>query len=203
MADDPTTTTATTTTATTTGDGPGAPEGQNAGAGNGGTPTGAGGERITLTAEQLKERLERTERAVLARIAKEQTERDAAAEAERLKTQGKYEELAQKAQRKVDELEPALEAAKTERDALREHLNSYIDRATKDWPADYRNLITVKEDALARWRQFEVAQKVVPGQGTPRTPGNSPSPPPRGAPDKSLVDIELERLAKSGGFGRG
>jgi hypothetical protein len=201
MADD--TTTTTTTTPPTTGDGSGAPEGQNAGTGNGGTTGTAGGERITLTAEQLKERLERTERAVLARIAKEQADKDAAAEAERLKTQGKYEELAQKAQRRVDDLEPQLKSAETERDALREHVNGYISKQAKDWPADYRALIPEGDDALARWQAFERVQKVVPGQGAPRTPGNSPSPAPRGAPDKSLVDIELERLAKVGGFGRG
>jgi hypothetical protein len=200
MADDLTTTT--TTTPPTTGDGSGAPDGQNAGNGNGGT---AGGERITLTEAQLKERLERTERAVLARIAKEQADKDAAAEAERLKTQGAYEQLAQKAQRKVDELEPQLKSAETERDALREHLNNYIDRATKDWPADYRNLITVKEDALARWQQFEVAQKVVPGVGARCTPGNTPSPAPRGngQPTKSLVDQERERLLGTGLFSSG
>jgi small-conductance mechanosensitive channel len=203
MADETTTMTIP-TIPPTTGDGSGAPAGQNAGTGNGGT-NGDEGERLTLTTKDLKERLERTERAVLARIAKEQADKDAAAEAERLKTQGAYEQLAQKAQRKVDELEPQLEAVTTERDALREHLNNYIDRATKDWPADYRNLITVKEDALARWRQFEVAQKVVPGVGAPRTPGNTPSPAPRGngQPTKSLVDQERERLLGTGLFSSG
>jgi hypothetical protein len=198
MADDLTTTT--TTTPPTTGDGSGAPEGQNAGNGNGGT---AGGERITLTEAQLKERLTRAKESALAQVKREQEARDRAAEEERLRQQGEHEKLAQQAKARVDELEPQLKSAETERNALREHLNGYISKQTKDWPADYRALVPEGDDALSRWQAFERVQKVVPGVGAPRTPGNTPSPAPRGAPDKSLVDIELERLAKTGGFGRG
>ncbi len=205
MNETTTTTGGTPTTPPTTGDGTGAPEGQgqNAGNGNGNGGTTAGGERITLTSEQLAERLERAKQSALAQVKRDQDARDRAAEEERLKAQGEHEKLAAQAKAEVAKLEPALEAAVAERDALREHLNSYISKQAKDWPADYRALIPEGDDALARWQAFERVQKVVPGVGAPRTPGNSPSPAPRGQPDKSLVDIELERLSKSGAFGRG
>lgn len=203
MADDPTTTT-TTTTPPTTGDGTGASEGQNAGNGNGGT-TGAGGERITLTTAQLDERLERARQSALAQVKRDQEARDRAAEEERLKAQGEHEKLAAQAKARVSELEPQLKSAETERDALREHLNGYIGKQTKDWPADYRALVPEGDDALARWQAFERVQKVAPGAGAPRTPGNTPSPAPRGngQPTKSLVDQEKERLLGTGWFTSG
>jgi small-conductance mechanosensitive channel len=202
MADD--TTTTATITLPTTGDGTGAPEGQNAGTGNGGTTT-AGGERITLTTAQLDERLERARQSALAQVKRDQDARDRAAEEERLKAQGEHEKLAAQAKARVSELEPQLKTAETERDALREHVNGYISKQAKDWPADYRALIPEEDDALARWQAFERVQKVVPGQGAPRTPGNTPSPAPRGngQPAKSLVDQEKERLLATGWFTSG
>jgi len=134
MADETTTTTQTDPGATQTTQTTPSTTTTTAGAGQTG---GTGGEKMLTQAEVdavVKDRLERQQRAI---DAKAKSDREAA-EAQRLTEQQEFKTLAERHEAKVREIEPQLQAATTERDALRTHVNRQIDTAMKDWPAEIK-----------------------------------------------------------------
>jgi hypothetical protein len=183
MADETTTTTQTDPGATQTTQTTPSTTTTTAGAGQTG---GTGGEKMLTQAEVdavVKDRLERQQRAI---DAKAKSDREAA-EAQRLTEQQEFKTLAERHEAKVREIEPQLQAATTERDALRTHVNRQIDTAMKDWPAEIKGLVPAADtaDAQARLTAFETARAIADKFGSgagagSRTPGSALSPRPAG-----------------------
>lgn len=176
--------------------------------GNGGTDTQAAGERRFTQAEldaHIDARLKRERAATEAKSAADKQ----AAETERLKQQAEWEKVANQHEQTVRELTPQLETAHARYAALAERNNKLIDQTIKDWPIEIRRLVPASDDVAARLDAFDNAKSIFEKFGnvqTPNTqpyrPGSAPSPRP-GAPNKSAVDQEMERLQASGKYTRG
>lgn len=170
--------------------------------GNGtGTNAGNEGEDKRFTQAQLdaaiKERLDRERKGAADKAAKDKADADA----QTLKEQLKFQELADRHEARVKELEPTVEALTAERDTLAKHLTEIVAAETKDWPKEVKDLLPA-EDAgvLARYeavaRTRPLAERL--GGTDTRQRGNGPGPKPNGAAGQQTSETIVEQKRASG-----
>lgn len=156
-------------------------------------PAGPNGEEKRFTQADLEHQInERLTRERTAAATKAQKDKDAA-DAEALKVQAKWQELATQHEAKVKDLEPQLEALTAERDKLREHLANVVAAETKDWPKEVTDLLPATDDVLVRFEAVSRTRALAARlTGTTPVQGAGPGPKPAGAAgtvtDKDIIE---------------
>ncbi len=144
----------------------------------------------------------RKENAAHRRKAKEQEDAARLSEEQRLREQGQFEELAKKAQARVQELEPIA----TRYAALTSVLTTQFTARIRDWPDEVKAFAPGEDAPIEeRLAWLERAQALVTrlqGQQRSSAPGNAPSPPPAGgqAADTAQADELRRRYQQTGKY---
>lgn len=143
---------------------------------------------------QLNERLTRERTKAAEKAAKEKADLDAQA----LKEQEKFKELADRHEARVKEIEPQLETLTAERDALRDHLAAVVTAETKDWPKEVKDLLPETDDVLVKFEAVARTRALAARlSGTAPAPGNGPNPRPTGSAGQvGINDIIEQKRAK-------
>jgi hypothetical protein len=159
------------------------------------TATGNGGTEPTYTKAQVEALVEDR-----LRRDREKRERDTAkatetAEADRLKEQQKYAELAEQRQTRISELEPQAQQAERYEAALKKHL----DAARKDLPGHITELLDQLDVAAQlEWISAHQAELAKPVNGTTGVPGT-----PRAATPQTSTEREAhyqQRIVSTGAY---
>lgn len=171
-------------------------QGGNAGAGNGGA-----GDTKTFTQAELdaivKDRLDRAQRTAEAKAQKDRE----ATEAEALKEQSKFKELAEQREKQLAELEPVKARAERYEAALKTHL----DAERKSLPAHITGLLDKLDPAdQLEWIAANREALGEPGEKPPAAKGTPPTPKPNGKvpTHDEMVAEHSKRLQETGLFGR-
>jgi hypothetical protein len=178
------------------------------GSGNAGTPPPAAPPADTTPRftqaeldQHINARLQRERDAAAAKAAKDKE----AAEAERQKAQGEWQQLATSHESRVKELEAFQTQHDSTVDAYDKALSRRIKAETADWPTEAKDALpkdaTALElaDAVERLRPMVARMTSTTPPG--RTPGNSASPRPSGGvPGRTAVDEERAALRSSGKY---
>lgn len=119
-------------------------------------------------------------------------ERDAAAaEEDRKKKQGEFQQLADQYKAELDTAKPALESANATIAELTGILTAQLEAEIKDWPAEIKAMDPGKEAGLkarSAWRdKAKIAVEKFAPTGAPARPGNRPNPPASGGNGKDVV----------------
>lgn len=145
-----------------------------------GTNGGEGDEKRFTQAElnaQIDARLKREREAAATKAQKDKETADADA----LKEQQRFKELAETHEAKVKELSPQVETLTAERDQLQAIVGAAIDAETKDWAAEVKALLPAEAGVLERYAAVERTRGLAARLATtPPPPGNGPNPKPAG-----------------------
>lgn len=129
------------------------------------------------------------------------------AENERLKAQQEFQKLAEKAQKRVSELEAHVPTLETELAAYRDHIAADMTAVMEKWPDELKALVPADGPLQARLTAFNAA-KAVAAKLEGRQPAANPAPgtpqrQPRPADnEKTPAQAETERLRSSGRYGK-
>jgi ATPase subunit of ABC transporter with duplicated ATPase domains len=120
------------------------------------------------------------------------------AEQAQLRAKAEWEELAKQHEESVREMEPRLQTAESERDALREHVTKTMRAQMREWPAEMRDLVPGDDVPIAqRLAAFEKARIAVEKLGAMGAAGNGPGP--RRAAGQQNNEQTVETLLRSSG----
>lgn len=142
----------------------------------------------------LKDRLDRKEREAETKAAKDKEKADA----DKLKEQEKWKELADSNETKAKTLETQLETATASLAKLTEIVQAQLTADIKDWPDEVKSILPGADaDLLVRYdaimKAKPLAAKLI---GAPGVPGNRPNPKPNGAIDNEGARSQVASFSR-------